>query len=149
MFNRKYYSFERNNYYYGKLLASKDFQNEQGYMNDKRRLINRTLHGFGVVYGMDVVATDDSSIILQSGMALDASGREIVVSKTQVLKLSTIEGYNELRTESVCLGIAYEEELSSPVYAVMESDADGDGKKYNRLKEGYKLFLCDACDCIK
>ena len=71
------------------------------------------------------------------------------ISKTQVLKLSTIEGYNELRTESVCLGIAYEEELSSPVYAVMESDADGDGKKYNRLKEGYKLFLRDACDCIK
>lgn len=149
MFNRKYYSFERNNYYYGKLLTSKDFQSEQGYMNDKRRLINRTLHGFGIVYGMDVVATDNSSIILQSGMALDAGGREIVVSKTQVIKLSTIEGYNELKTDSACLGIAYEEEMGDPVYAVMEADADGDGKKYNHVKEGFKLFLRDYKDCIK
>jgi len=149
MFNRKYYSFERNNYYYGKLLASKDFQSEQGYMNDKRRLINRTLHGFGVVYGMDVVATDDASIVLQSGMALDASGREIVVPKTQVIKLSTIEGYNTLKTDSVCLGIAYEEEPADPVYAVMETDADGNGKKFNHLKEGYKLFLRDYNDCTK
>ena len=149
MFNRKYYSFERNNYYYGKLLASKDFQSEQGYMNDKRRLINRTLHGFGVVYGMDVVATDDSSIVLQSGMALDAGGREIVVPKTQVLKLSTIEGYNDLKTDSVCLGIAYEEELADPVYAVMEADADGNGKKYNHLKEGFKLFLRDSNECTR
>lgn len=147
MFNRKYYSFERNNYYYGKLLASKDFQREQGYMNDKRRLINRTLHGFGVVYGMDVVATDDSSIVLQSGMALDAGGREIVVPKTQVLKLSTIEGYSSLKTDSVCLGIAYEEEPADPVYAVMETE--GDGKKYNHIKEGYKLFLCDYNDCTR
>ena len=58
MFNRKYYSFERNNYFYGKLLTSKDFQNEQRYTNDKRRLINRTLHGMGIVYGMDVVVAD-------------------------------------------------------------------------------------------
>ena len=149
MFNRKYYSFERNNYYYGKLLTSKDFQSEQGYMNDKRRLINRTLHGFGVVYGMDVVAADDSSIVLQSGMALDSSGREVVVSKSQVLKLSTIEGYNDLKTDTVCLGIAYAEEQSDPVYAVMETDAAGEAKKYNRLKEGYKLFLRDYKDCVR
>lgn len=56
MMNRKYYSFERNNYYYGKLLTSKDFQNEQDYINNKRRLINRVLHGVGIVYGLDVVA---------------------------------------------------------------------------------------------
>ncbi|MBS6397842.1 MAG: hypothetical protein KH452_11955 [Clostridiales bacterium] len=147
MLNRKYYAFERNNYYYGKLLTSRDFQGEQGYMNDKRRLINRTLHGFGIVYGMDVVAADDSSIILQSGMALDASGREIVVPRTQVIKLSTIEGYRDVKTGTVCLGIAYEEEQTDPVYAVME--ADSDGKKYNRLREGYRLFLQDSRDCVR
>ena len=88
MENRKYYSFERNNYYYGKMLTSRDFQNEQSYMNDKRRLENRLLQGSGIVYGLDVVAADDSSVILQSGMALDRAGREIVVPRTQVLKLS-------------------------------------------------------------
>ena len=107
MFNRKYYSFERNHYFSGKLLTSKDFQNEQKYMNDKRRLLNRTLHGMGIVYGMDIVAADESSIILQSGMALDAGGIEIVVPQTQGIKLSTIDGYSELQTEKVCLGIEY------------------------------------------
>ena len=143
MFNRKYYSFERNNYYYGKLLTSKDFQNEQGYMNDKRRLLNRTLHGMGIVYGMDIVAADDSSIILQSGMALDAGGREIVVPQTQVIKLSTIDGYSELQTEKVCLGIEYSEKKADTVYAVMEEDE----KQYNHIKEGYHLFLKDADEC--
>ena len=59
MENRKYYSFERNNYYYGKMLTSRDFQNEQSYMNDKRRLGNRLFQGSGIVYGLDVVAADD------------------------------------------------------------------------------------------
>ena len=145
MFNRKYYSFERNNYYYGKLLTSKDFQNEQGYMNDKRRLLNRTLYGMGIVYGMDIVAADDSSIILQSGMALDAGGREIVVPQTQVIKLSTIDGYSELKTDKVNLGIEYAEEKTDSVYAMME--ADGNEKQYNRVKEGFRLFLKDAEEC--
>lgn len=147
MFNRKYYSFERNNYFYGKLLTSKDFQNEQGYMNDKRRLINRTLHGTGIVYGMDVVAADDSSIILQSGMALDAGGREIVVPQTQVIKLSTIDGYADLKSGSAYLGIEYAEEKADPVYAIME--ADGNEKQYNRVKESFHLYLKDAEDCVQ
>lgn len=142
MFNRKYYSFERNNYFYGKLLTSKDFRNEQGYMNDKRRLINRTLHGMGIVYGMDVVAADDSSVVLQSGMALDAGGREIVVPHTQVIKLSTVDGYTELKSDTAWLGIEYAEEKVDPVYAMME--ADGNEKQYNHIKESFRLFLRDA-----
>ena len=122
MNNRKYYLFERNNYFYGKLLTSKDFQNEQGYMNDKRRLVNRTLHGMGIVYGMDVVAADDSSIILQSGMALDAGGREVVVPQTQVIKHSTIEGYADLKSDKVCLGIEYAEDKVDSVYAMLENE---------------------------
>lgn len=147
MENRKYYSFERNNYYYGKMLTSRDFQNEQSYMNDKRRLGNRLFQGSGIVYGLDVVAADDSSVILQSGMALDRAGREIVVPRTQVLKLSTIDGYEELKTDRAALGIAYAEEDTDPVYAVMETG--GNGKSYNRKKEGYRLFLCDRQDCVR
>lgn len=147
MNNRKYYSFERNNYFYGKLLTSKDFQVEQGYVNDKRRLINRTLHGTGIVYGMDVVAADESSIILQSGMALDAGGREIVVPQTQVLKLSTIDGYLDLETDCAYLGIEYAEEKADPVYAMM--GADGNEKQFNKIKESFHLFLKDAKECVK
>ncbi len=149
MNNRRYYSFERNNYFYGKLLTSRDFEDEQNYMNNKRRLVNRVLHGSGVVYGLDVVPVDESSIVIQSGMALDASGREIVVQNTQVVKLSTVRGYRDLKTSSACLGIAYAEEKTEPVYAVMKKDADAAEHQYNHLKEGYELFLMDSRDCVR
>ena len=118
-------------------------------MNNKRRLINRVLHGAGIVYGLDVVAVDESSVVIQSGLALDSSGREIVVPSTQVVKLSTIRGYSELKTSSVCLGIAYAEEKTEPVYAVMNKDADAQERQYNHLKEGYELFLQDSRDCVR
>ena len=149
MNNRRYYSFERNNYFYGKLLTSRDFEDEQNYMNNKRRLINRVLHGAGIGYGLDVVAVDESSVVIQSGLALDSSGREIVVPSTQVVKLSTIRGYSDLKTSSVCLGIAYAEEKTEPVYAVMNKDADAQERQYNHLKEGYELFLQDSRDCVR
>ena len=149
MNNRRYYSFERNNYFYGKLLTSRDFEDEQNYMNNKRRLINRVLHGAGIVYGLDVVAVDESSVVIQSGLALDSSGREIVVPSTQVVKLSTIRGYSDLKTSSVCLGIAYAEEKTEPVYAVMNKDADAQERQYNHLKEGYELFLQNSRNCVR
>ena len=149
MKNRRYYAFERNNYFYGKLPTSRDFEDEQNYMNNKRRLINRVLHGAGIVYGLDVVAVDESSVVIQSGLALDSSGREIVVPSTQVVKLSTIRGYSDLKTSSVCLGIAYAGEKTEPVYAVMNKDADAQERQYNHLKEGYELFLQDSRDCVR
>lgn len=148
MLKRKYYSFERNNYFYGKLLTSRDFQNEQEYLNGKRRFINRTLHGTGIVCGLGVLKADDASIVLQSGFALDAGGREIVVPETQVIKLATIEGYRDLQSTCAYLGIAYREAEKEPVYSVMGTEGEEEGsKKFNVLKEGYKLFLMDEETC--
>ena len=39
MEHKKYYPFVRNNYFYGKLLSVRDFQEEQKYFNDKRNNI--------------------------------------------------------------------------------------------------------------
>lgn len=149
MLNRKYYSFERNNYFYGKLLTSKDFQSEQEYLNNKRRLLNRVFHGTGIAYGLTVLKADDASIILQSGLALDGAGREIVVPQTQVVKLAAMEGYQELQSDSVYLGIAYQEEQIEPTYAVMGNDGEDDkNKRYNGIREGYRLYLMDEEACL-
>lgn len=134
MVNRKYYSFERNNYYYGKMLTSRDFQNEQSYMNDKRRLVNRLLHGVGIVYGMDVIEADDSSIVLQSGLALDAAGREIVVPRTQVIKLSTIEGYADLQTEHAFLGMPMQKRIQILSMQVMNEGTGEEGRQFKPEK---------------
>lgn len=141
MLNRKYYPFERNNYYFGKLLTARDFEAEQRYFNDKRRLQNRLFGACGVLAGMDVIMADDTSLILQAGCALDSSGREIVVPETRVVKLSTIEGFAQLSTESAFLGISYDEQPADEAYSAM--GAQGEGPSYNKVREQYRLTLLD------
>lgn len=67
MKNLKSFPFERNRYFYGKLLSVEDFETEQKYFNDKRRTINRFLFGSGVVCGLGVVEVDDESISVERG----------------------------------------------------------------------------------
>ena len=112
MKNKKYYPFERNNYFFGKLLTVRDFENEQRYNNDKRRLGNRFLNGSGVVTGLDVVLVDDQTISVEPGMALDFQGREIIVDEPIFKKINMIEGFETLKgKKSIYLCIAYEEEI--------------------------------------
>lgn len=150
MNNRKFYSYERNNYYYGKLLTSRDFQVEQSYLNDKRRLTNRLFCGSGIVSGLKVVEADDTAIILQSGCAIDGAGREIVVPETTVVKLATIEGSRNLHTDVAYLSISYTESKEDKVYAVMGNSANEKSEdcEYNHIKEGYCLSLQDAEECV-
>ena len=71
----------RNHYFYGKLLDTYHFEQETEYFNYKRRLINRLIHGYGVVCGLDVGEIDDQpcTVRINSGLAIDKHGREIVV----------------------------------------------------------------------
>ena len=84
--------FERNCYYYGKPLAVQDFQLEQDYFNQKRWLINRMVHGWGVVCGLDVMLKTDSrdTLIVTPGMALDCCGREILVCEPYEIELQPV-----------------------------------------------------------
>ena len=149
MNNRKFYSYDRNNYYYGKLLTSRDFSMEQAYMNDKRRLGNLMLHGSGIVSGLKVVAADETALILQSGFAIDGGGREIVVPETEVVKLATIEGADQLNSDIAYLGISYCEKPAEKVYAVMQEEGRESDSAYNHVKEGYKLRLISQEACTK
>ena len=145
MNNRKFYSFNRNHYYYGKLLTSRDFSMEQEYMNDKRRLGNRMLHGSGIVSGLKVVAADDTAIILQAGFAVDGGGREIVVPETEVVKLATIDGVGSLTSDTAYLAISYQEKAAERVYSALQEDNQ---ESYNHVAEGYALHLYSGEECV-
>ena len=140
MLNRKYFPFQRNNYYYGKLLTARDFEDEQRYFNDKRRLANRLAGANGIVAGLGVIRADDLSLVIQAGCATDASGREIVVPDTRVVKLSTIEGFAQLSSACALLGIRYDEAPAEEMYAVMDPSGE---PRYNRVREQYALTLLD------
>lgn len=143
MNNDKLLPFSRNRYYKGKMLTSLDFESEQRYMNDKRRFLNSMVAGSGIVCGLNVVSLDDQSLLIESGMALDDTGREIVVENSIVKKLSTIDGFEDLKTNDVCLCIRYAEKEAQPIYAINRQDSE---KEYenNRIEEGYELFLKDT-----
>lgn len=143
MKNKKYYPFERNNYFYGKLLTVRDFEEEQKYFNDKRRLNNFLTKGAGVVSGLNVLVIDDKTISIESGMALDYQGREIVIEESITKKLNVIDGYYDVKnTDSVYLCLAYEEENRELMHSIAGDQPDHENN-YNRIAEKYRLFLTD------
>lgn len=135
--------FIRNRYYKGKMLTSSDFEAEQTYMNNKRRFINQIIDGSGIACGLNVISLDDLSLMIESGVAFDGLGREIVVDKSVVKKLSAITGFEELQTDKVNLCIRYQEREVQPVYAINRQAGEKE-YEYNRIEDDYELFLLDS-----
>ena len=78
----------RNEYFEGKRLTAESFRVEQRYALERRRLLNRALHGWGVVHGYSLTETDDDGAgMLQvgPGLALDARGRELLRTRAAPL----------------------------------------------------------------
>lgn len=142
MNNNQLYPFQRNRYYVGKLLTSADFQAEQDYYNNRERFMNTMMYGSGIVCGLSVVSLDDLSILVESGVAIDGLGREIILDSSTVKKLSAIEGFDDLTGDEASLCIRYSEEAVHSVYAVNRDKSDKD-YEFSRISEGCHLFLMD------
>lgn len=135
-------SFERNAYFYGKLLTVRDFQAEQQYFMDKGRVAHRLLHGPGIVCGLKAAApaiTNNQLVIdLGEGYALDCCGREIVVpTPGQQLK---VEG--KCQTGKNYLYLEYYEKKREPTLTPDGSaDSEAGSCNYGRILELYKLSI--------
>jgi hypothetical protein len=76
----------RNRFFPRKRTTPDTWQVEQDYQQQRRRLINRAVHGWGVVYGFELtLAKDDTCVgdggqglVIGNGFALDPCGRELV-----------------------------------------------------------------------
>ena len=146
MKNRQLLPFERNRYYAGKALTSTDFYAEQLYMNNKRRFMNNVMFGSGIVCGLNVLNLDDMTIMIESGAAIDETGREIVIESSIVKKITTLEGYDKINGGDAYLCIRYKEKEIHPVYRASKNTQGEDSSEYecNRIEEGYDLFLVSA-----
>lgn len=138
-------NFVRNRYYTGKMLTSKDFQTEQLYMNQKRSFLNHMMYGTGVVCGLSVRKLDEISFTLESGVAIDEQGREIIVPVSLVKKISAIAGVEQLTGTRVALCLRYKEDMIHPVYSVAKEE-EGKEYEYNHVQEGYELYLEDISE---
>ena len=138
--NTDFFPIERNRYFYGKLLTVQDFDLEQRYGRQKSQLLSRLALGAGVVCGLGVSASDDSTLLIESGMALDYQGRMVVVEEPLLRKLQMLEGQEELLGhDTAYLCLQYDETDMVPVNAV---GADtGESRQCNLTREGSRLYL--------
>lgn len=157
----EYNEFRRPQYFHGMLLDDKDFLEEQGYHAGKRRLLNRMLHGTGVVCGLDLNAEKGGRWIeVTAGLALDCCGNEIYVNKTRRFDLSQLvppakkahdsEECKESEADAdgarYYVGIRYDEKETNPVSVYLPgADCEERTCKSSRVKEGYCVEIVDCC----
>ena len=131
--NEHFFPLERNRYFYGKLLTVRDFEVEQQYNRAKRELLNRVLQGAGVVCGFGVTASDDATLMIESGLAMDYQGREIVLPETIFRKLQMLDGQETLAGgQQAYLCLTYDEAAVEPVNAV--GGEAGESSQFNMGK---------------
>lgn len=145
MSSNQLYPFERNRYYPGKMLTSADFQAEQNYHINKGRFLNNLMYGRGIICGMGVFSLDDQSVLIESGAAIDGSGRNVIIDSSAVKKLSAIEGFDSLTGDVARLKVRFREQDVHSVYSVNHKEDDRE-YEYNRIAEGYELFLQDKSE---
>lgn len=148
MKNLTYIPFKKNRYFYGKLLTADDFDQEQQYFDNKRRLMNRWALGVGIVAGLEVIRVDDYSVSIEMGMALDYTGREIVLEMPVIRKLSLIDGYVEATMaegeESMYLCMEYAQTPVEPVHNITNRSVHTkEQETFNKYQEGYRLYVTD------
>jgi hypothetical protein len=97
---------KRPNYFTSQFLVAKDFDAEQAYHLASRRRHNRVAHTGGVVEGLDVTLVGGIRVHLGAGTAIDADGREIVLTDPVTYTLATGGSGRD-----VYLAIAYREVL--------------------------------------
>lgn len=143
--------FERLRYYFGKLLAVRDYHAEQSYFNEKRWLLNRHTIGWGVVCGLKVkaVQNDPNMVVVEPGLALDRYGNEIFVGKETNYNLSaelstTPQPTPPPESKTCYLAIRYKECLAEPVSGPQQPcSQNGSECYYGRIYELFELRCFD------
>lgn len=141
--------FKRNNYFYGKLLTVDDFQVEQQYFVNKLRLINRLIHGAGVVCGLKVLMRGneaanlgDDQIRITEGVAIDFCGREIIVPNNVDIELEDELRKKHLEDKDVneiYVWIRYDFCGDEKVPKVLEASSCQEECCYSKIKESYRI----------
>ncbi len=153
--NCKYNNFKRTRYFHGMLMTDRDFKEEQIYHNDKRKLLNKMLHGWGVVCGLEIKPIPNSrTIVIKPGMALDCKGNEIYVPEEYSLnidriiksglspKLPCVEPPSEINEKKLYIIIRYNDRYTDqvPIYAP-GGGCEEKTCENSRIQEGYCFEL--------
>jgi len=148
--------FERNNYYYGKLMTVRDYFDEQCYFNEKRWLINRLINGWGVVCGLDVKALDGETdkVIVTPGLAIDCCGREILVCKDKEVELIPTEdkcqenGDPAEKEKEFYIGLEFLDCKTEEVQIAPAACGEAGKCEFNRIRDYFKIRVLRPSEVI-
>ncbi|MGH8554140.1 MAG: hypothetical protein ACREUD_00955 [Gammaproteobacteria bacterium] len=147
---------ERNYFFYGKLMDADQFQKDQFYFNHKRSLVNRLVLGSGLVCGLSIVQDTEAGGMLriEPGLAIDGSGREIVVSAPVLVdprQLTNDQGEPEgtpIDAGFVEIRLAYAE-TKADLVPVLVPDCDTYGNcAPSTIREGFRVLVRQTTDEI-
>lgn len=137
--------FERNNFYFGKLMTVRDFTDEQRYLNEKRWMVNHFGLGWGVLCGLKVRphGRERNKVIVEPGFAIDRYGHEIAVFDEETVDLNTAQDhYPPEKRHWYYISLKYEECAINP--SPIPVDDCGDLRQecvFNRTRESYRLVV--------
>jgi len=84
---------ERILFFPGELLTADDLTTLDGNNNELRWLHNRTMHNWGIAYGLDVLGNrGDTSVTVNPGFAVDSDGHEIILSASLQQPIPAVSG---------------------------------------------------------
>ena len=129
--------FRKNRFFSGKLMTPRDMEAEQEYHAERLHTLARFVAGRGVVDGLEVRSiseTDDGlEVTIGPGLALDGTGRPIVVDRVTTASLPS-------PTDSeLSLYLEYDEVDLEPVPVPDTADAIDDESTTNRTLEGFDV----------
>ena len=92
----------RNRFYPNKRTTPDTWSVEQDYHQERRRLLNRAIHGWGVVYGFGLALVDDDRcsgdggkrLAISQGLALDPCGRELLQVGKGLLEVADLLAFD-------------------------------------------------------
>jgi hypothetical protein len=122
-------SLKRPRFFSGKLITPEDLEFEQQYFLKRLKRHNQTLHGFGIVFGLKVTV-NAGQILVESGLALDCEGNEIVIGTTQSLVAPL------MKSHTAYVNVRYAEEAADPV-------PTRDGNEMSTLIETFELDIAE------
>jgi hypothetical protein len=126
-------SLKRNNTFSAGVLTAEEFQRDQHYFLEKLRRHNRSLHGFGVVYGLKA-KRQGTQIVVEPGLALDCGGNEIVVAEAVKTELPA----EPAGSSTVYLCLRYAERYAEKLCGV---DSDHSGNESTLIEETFELVI--------
>ncbi len=108
--------FKRLNFFKGLFTKADDWKQEQSYHIEKHKLHNRSFHSPGIVRGehenLGVIVTDDGSIKIRPGCAVDGHGNELYLAHTHDLPLPELNRHEEHMEVLHYIFIEYHQEYS-------------------------------------